>query len=285
MRGVPRARGVIVRAIAALWLVAAALVSAHAFAAYTPPPAPTDPVYDPSHQLSASEKRQLDDKLRAFWKEHGAQVSVFIPASLDGETVEDVSYATARAWKLGDGKLDNGVLLTWAPQEKKIRIETGKGAGGDLTDIESWHIIRDIITPPFREKHWYAGLDAGTDAIVAALGRAPGTSAQKHGASGVPRNQPATAKDRASAVFMLIVVFAIVLIVITAFVRRLLGGGRGGGGWGDGGGGGGFFIGGGGFGGGGGGSDWGGGGGGGGDSGGYGGGGGDFGGGGASGDY
>jgi uncharacterized protein len=46
---------------------------------------------------------------------------------------------------------DDGVILLVAPNEKKVRIETGYGAEGFLPDILAGRIIRNDILPRFRE--------------------------------------------------------------------------------------------------------------------------------------
>ena len=235
----------------------AALVFARVAFAFTPP-AIEGPVTDPSHILQESEKSLLAQKLRAYKNGSGNEIAVYLTASLNGEAIEDVAYTTARTWGLGDKEKDNGVLLVISTGDRKIRIETGKGVGGSLTDLQSNDIIRNRIAPEMRAGRVAAAVNAGIDGIAQALG-----------GKYVAVSPRATRAPPSVGVTLVIIVLIIVLVILIS--RR---GGGGGGGV--------FFI-------GGGGGDWssgGGGGWGGGDSGGsWGGGGGDFGGGGSSGDY
>jgi len=241
------------------WALALGLLFfVRAASAYTPPPI-EGPVTDKAHLLTENEKSAIATKLRGYKAGSGYEITVFIPASLLGETIEDVAYTTARAWALGEKGKDNGVLLVVAPTERKIRIETGKGVGGDLTDLQANDIIKNRIGPQMKAGHAFIAIDSGVDAIAKALGGkyvpAARTSAQ---------GQPVS-----TGVSILIVVLIAIFVIVLS--RR--GGGGGGGGV--------YFI--GGFGGSDGGGGWSSGGG---DSGGsWGGGGGDFGGGGSSGDY
>lgn len=244
----------------ALWTFALGfLFFARAAFAYTPPPI-EGPVTDTAHLLTENEKSAIATKLRGYKAGSGYEITVFIPSSLNGETIEDVAYTTARTWGIGEKGKDNGVLLVVAPVERKIRIETGKGVGGDLTDLQANDIIKNRIGPQMKAGNSFIAIDAGVDAIAKALGGkyVPVTR-------GSPRAAPM------STGFSLVILLVIVVLVIVLSRR---GGGGGGGGI--------FFIGGGGGGGwSSGGGSWGGG-----DSGGsWGGGGGDFGGGGSSGDY
>src|SRR6185503_6999677 len=95
--------------------------------------------------------------------------------SLDGEAIEDVAFATFNEWKLGKKGADNGVLLVIAPAERRVRIETGKGVGGDLTDLQSNDIIRKDIAPLLKEDRFHDAIASGATAIAEALrpGAAP----------------------------------------------------------------------------------------------------------------
>ncbi len=281
----PRAR---VLRLVLTWLSALALLLVSSPALAFTPPALEGPVTDPGSVLSEGDRRALNEKLRRYKVGSGYEISVFIPVSLDGQAIEDVSYKTFRAWKLGAQGKDDGVLITWAPRERKIRIETGKGVGGQLTDIESHHIIRDRMAPLFRQGKNRQALESGIDGVAGALGGQPSTAGRRtdvggpHGTHGAPRRSGV-----ASFLPLLLIggVFVVVILVVSFVSRRRRdgyhdGGGPYGGGYSSGPT---FFV-------GGGGSDWGGGGGSSGDSGGsgggdWGGGGGDTGGGGSSGDY
>jgi uncharacterized protein len=151
---------------------------------FQPPPL-RGHVVDPAGALTSAEARRLDAKLDEARRTTGFALVVFIPASLEGESIEDVGYTTAKTWRVGSEEADDGVVLLIAPAERKVRIETGKGLGGALTDLESSHIIRDAIAPRMKEGNTYAAVEAGTDRILAAL------------ASGTPgRVSPAGTSER-----------------------------------------------------------------------------------------
>lgn len=134
------------------------------------PPAITGHVTDTAHALSESERLALDKKLEDYRLCSTNEVAVLITDSLQGGNVEDAAYTTFNTWKVGKAGADNGVLLVIAPTERQIRIETGKGVGGQLTDVESFHIIRDAIKPELKANHTFSAVDQGTNAIGSALG-------------------------------------------------------------------------------------------------------------------
>ncbi len=186
--------------------------------AYAPPPM-TAHVTDTAHKLTESERLEIDKKLEDYRLRTTNEIAVFIPASLDGETIEDVAIATGRAWQLGVKGKDNGVLLVIAPVERKARIEVGRGVEGDLTDIQSNDIIRTKIKPalaPGRE-NYRAAVDGATDAIISALDKGAA-------GGGKPAAKPAKPPGPLDVLFALIILAIIIIVpilLIVAFVRAI----------------------------------------------------------------
>nr|AIA14161.1 Repair protein [uncultured bacterium]AIA14199.1 Repair protein [uncultured bacterium] len=134
------------------------------------PPAPKDiPVVDQTNTLSDEQKQSLAAKIAAERKATGNQVGILMIKSLDGEALEDYSIKVARGWGIGQKDRDSGVLLLVAKDDRKLRIEVGYGLEGALTDAQSGRIIRDRITPQFRQGNYYQGVDSGVDGIILAI--------------------------------------------------------------------------------------------------------------------
>jgi len=89
--------------------------------------------------------------------------------SLEGESLEDFSIRLAERWRIGDKKLDNGVILLVFVQEHRIRLEIGYGLEPVLPDAVASQIIREQIGPRFREGRWAEGLLAAVDAVFARI--------------------------------------------------------------------------------------------------------------------
>jgi len=155
------------------WLgLLVALLVARPARAYVPPPIQGH-ITDLAGKLSASERDDLEQRLEAVNRASGAEIAVLIVTSLQGETIEDVAYGTFNAWKIGKKDKDNGVLLVIAVAERRVRIETGKGVEGQLTDLQTQDIIQHEIGPALKQDHFYDAIRAGTDAIVAAISGQP----------------------------------------------------------------------------------------------------------------
>ncbi|AUX19985.1 hypothetical protein SOCEGT47_004420 [Sorangium cellulosum] len=229
----------VARAVAAAIALVCALVARPALAAFTPPPL-TGHVVDTAGRLGPTDIRKLDAKLDRIRRQTGFEIVAFVVGSLEGETIEDVAYTTFNTWQLGQRGADNGVLLVIAPAERRVRIETGKGVGGALTDLQSNDIIREKITPLLRQDRFAEAVDRGTEAIARAL--VTGTPEEERRPA--PKAQPAPLSPVKIVVTIVAVVAALLLAIISPSFRWFLwfalqallfrGGGRGDGGGGSG---------------------------------------------------
>ncbi|WP_394848527.1 TPM domain-containing protein [Pendulispora brunnea] len=136
--------------------------------AFTPPKI-AGHVTDAAGKLSDGDRRALNEKLAAYRAKTKNEIAVFIVRSLEGETIDDVAYATFNAWKIGVAGKDNGVLLVIAPNERRVRIETGKGIGDKVTDLQANDIIRSRIGPRLKQEQFREAIDDGTSALMALL--------------------------------------------------------------------------------------------------------------------
>jgi len=150
-------------------LALAACVATLAAAQEVPVPKLTGHVVDLTATLDAAQRQALEAKLAGFEVERGAQVVVLLVPTLNGEADEAFAGRVTDAWKLGRKGVDDGVLFLVAKQDRKLRIQTGRGVQGTLTDVLSKRIVSDIVAPYFRKGDFAGGLDAGTDAIMKAV--------------------------------------------------------------------------------------------------------------------
>lgn len=242
--------------IAALWVaVFAALVvlvaPSRALAKFQPPPL-RSAVVDQADVLDDAAERRIAQRLDTLRREKGFAIVVFIPASTEGETIEDVAYETFNTWQVGATAKDDGVLLVIAPDQRKMRIETGKGVGDRLTDVQSSRIIRELLTPRLQKKDYEGAVEDGTRAIERALtGEDPVVTPAPTKTPGRATRKSVPLTSTQKWVIGGVVVLVIFLAIVSRGFRRvlfsilevlvwaaLMGRGGGGGGGGSGGGGG-----------------------------------------------
>ena len=153
----------------ALLAVAALVAAVGSWAQQVPVPKLSAHVMDLSGTLTAAQRGELDAKLVEFERARGAQVVVLVVPSIGSETIEEFAGRVTDEWKLGRKGVDDGVLFVVAMQERKLRIHTGRGVQGTLTDALSKRIVSDIVAPHFKAGDFAGGLDAGADAIMKAI--------------------------------------------------------------------------------------------------------------------
>lgn len=125
-------------------------------------------VNDYADMLTPQTKRKLERELRAFDRSDSTQVAVLTIDSLDGDSLEDFSIRTVDKWKIGQKGKDNGVLFLVVKNDRKIRIEVGRGLEGVLTDLLAGRIVDQIVTPHFKAGRFNEGFEAGVGAIIQA---------------------------------------------------------------------------------------------------------------------
>lgn len=124
--------------------------------------------------LSAPARERISAMLKSHEDATGNQIAVLTVGTLGGESVEDYAVRVFEDWKLGQHDKDNGVLVLVVPQDRRIRIEVGYGLEGTLTDAGASRVIRDLMTPRFREQNYDVGVEAGVTGVIQILeGRQP----------------------------------------------------------------------------------------------------------------
>ena len=151
-------------------LISLALVLGFAPALAQPTfPALTGRVVDDANLLSAADEQALTADLETLEKKSSDQVVVVTVPSLQGYAIEDYGYQLGRHWGIGTKQLNNGVLLIIAPNERKVRIEVGRGLEPTLTDALSKIIIANAILPRFRAGDFAGGIKDGVRDITLVL--------------------------------------------------------------------------------------------------------------------
>jgi uncharacterized protein len=196
-----------------------ALLTAPA-AAQDLPPRPQGPIYDQADLLPAAEEASLDQRLREFNAKTGNAVIVATVDSLQGAPIEDYASKLYAAWGIGGAERDTGVLLLIAKQDRKMRIEVGYGLTPYITDILSGRIIRDEITPRFKQGDFAGGITAGVNALLTQLSKSPADAkAIAEAAAAAEKNR--AHDDGGFPVGMIVwIVFILIFVILPSFSRR-----------------------------------------------------------------
>ena len=142
-------------------------------------------VTDLTQTLSAAEQAQLEQKLAAFEQKKGSQIALLIVPSTQPEEIEQYAIRVAEKWKVGREKVDDGLLVLIAKDDRKMRIEVGYGLEGAVPDLFAKRVISEVIGPKFKQGDFYGGLDAGLNSLIGLVDGEPLPEPKSSQASGM----------------------------------------------------------------------------------------------------
>lgn len=123
-------------------------------------------VTDLTGTLSAQQKSELEGRIAAFESRRGSQIAVLMLPSTKPEEIEQYSIRVAEAWKIGRKKVDDGLILIVAKDDRRLRIEVGYGLEGAIPDSVARRVIDERITPRFKEGDFFGGVRDGVDQLI-----------------------------------------------------------------------------------------------------------------------
>ncbi len=170
-------------------------------------------VNDYAGMISSSVRSKIEESLSAFEQSDSTQIVILTIPSLEGENIEEFGIKVAEAWKIGHQGKDNGVLFIVSKEERKIRVEVGRGLEGKLTDLMAGRIIDQVIKPKFKQGDFDGGFVSGVTALVAGV-RGEFKAGQR----------PMQRRQKGLPPFLTILIFLGVFTLILGSISRLLGG-------------------------------------------------------------
>ncbi|OIN57752.1 TPM domain-containing protein [Arsenicibacter rosenii] len=170
--------------------------------------------------LQPSERSQLEQKLRAYNDSTSTQIAIVIVRTTQPYPIGDFGFQVGRKWGIGQNEKNNGLVLAWATGDRKITLATGYGMEGAIPDAVANRIIKNIMSPAFKEQRYYQGLDEATTEII------------KRASGEYKADESSDDDGGGGGIFFFFLIFGIIILVII-ISRRNGGGGtryRGGGG-------------------------------------------------------
>jgi uncharacterized protein len=133
-------------------------------------------VTDLAGMLTQEQRHALEALMESYKQGTTHEIALLTVESLKGEPIEKFALEVGRSWGIGGKEKNNGALLVVSKNDRKIRIETGRGLEGSLPDSMCGRIIREVIAPRFKQGRFGEGLTEGVRAIHAAIGGEYGRS-------------------------------------------------------------------------------------------------------------
>jgi uncharacterized protein len=142
---------------------------AAAFSAGAVFPLMSGPVTDVTGKLTAAQNNLISQKILSFQKEKGSQIAVCVTGTTAPLTIEQYGIELAKKWKIGRAKIDDGVIIIVALNDRKMRIEVGRGLEGAVTDLLAGRIIDRVMAPEFKQGDFYGGINSAVDSLISII--------------------------------------------------------------------------------------------------------------------
>lgn len=122
-------------------------------------------IVDSADMLTPVQEDSLREIIRELESDIGSQMALLTLDTLNGEKIEQYSLHYVEEMGLGRAKYNDGLLITISLKDRKARIEVGTGLEKILKDEIAARILREQLTPSFRNKKYYNGLKEAMLAI------------------------------------------------------------------------------------------------------------------------
>lgn len=121
-------------------------------------------------QETVSRINVLLDSLEA---QNGSEVAVVAVNSIGYEDIKSFATTLFKTWGIGKSRNNNGLLVLFVLDQRKVTFETGYGLEGVLPDAISKRIQTQSMIPEFKNGNYDAGILAGVERIVSTVKNEP----------------------------------------------------------------------------------------------------------------
>lgn len=126
-------------------------------------------VSDPSHILSAPARDTINAVLGRLEASTGIETAVVMLPSIGEEDIFNFAHELFRQWGIGKQKSNNGLLILFVADQRKVRFTVGYGLEGTMTDAMSKRIQMQRMVPRFKAGDWDGGMVDGVRAAAQVL--------------------------------------------------------------------------------------------------------------------
>ena len=126
-------------------------------------------VSDPNGLLMQETQAEINRMLTLLEDSTGIQAMVVMLPSIGQEDIFDFAHNLFRHWGIGNKENNNGMLIVYVADQRKIRFTTGYGLEGILPDAMCKRIQSRYMIPHFRKGNTDLGMLEGTKAVVGVL--------------------------------------------------------------------------------------------------------------------
>lgn len=130
-------------------------------------------VSNPDGILKMETVQQMNVILDSLKAQTGAEVAVVVVNSIGQADYNTFATELFSTWGIGKAKQDNGLLVLFILDQRKVKFEVGYGLEGVLPDAICKRIQYQEMTPEFKKGNYDAGMLAGVDRLARTIRKEP----------------------------------------------------------------------------------------------------------------
>jgi uncharacterized protein len=123
-------------------------------------------VSNPDKILNIEQVAKIDSMIKELEDSSKAQVAVVMLQSIGTEVPKEFATALFNHWGVGSKETNNGLLILFVMDQRRIEFETGYGTELILPDAKCFQIQQDYMVPRFKEGNYGQGMVDGISAVV-----------------------------------------------------------------------------------------------------------------------
>ncbi|OSB06753.1 TPM domain-containing protein, partial [Clostridium botulinum] len=147
-------------------------------------------------------------------KKTGAQATVVVINSLGGSDIESYTNNLFRQWGIGQRNKNNGLMILLSVNDRKWRVEVGKGLEGAITDSYSSKVMDNVAKPLLKEGKYGEAIKAAYSTFAGDIGNERNVTLEQNDA--IQASQQDSEGISWFGLIMCFIIFIIVIVVIIA---------------------------------------------------------------------
>lgn len=126
-------------------------------------------VSNPDGIISQQTADQINQELATLQSQNGTEVAVVLVNSIGYSEIKSFATELFRKWGIGDKYNNNGLLILFVMDQRKVTFESGYGLEGILPDAICGRIQKNEMIPEFKNENYDAGIINGVKAVVSTV--------------------------------------------------------------------------------------------------------------------
>ncbi len=123
-------------------------------------------VSNPDNILTQAETDSINNMIQELEDSSKSQVAVVMLKSIGDVVPKNFATALFNNWGVGDADKNNGLLILFVLDQRRIEFETGYGTEQILTDAECYSIQQDYMIEDFKAENYGVGMVKGIKQVV-----------------------------------------------------------------------------------------------------------------------